>query len=258
MSAWPLLSVPCPSGVIVRFCSLPNSSPGCCFHPACSDSISDCQEDGPTPERSTPGHHGNTQSENCAQGGSWWTCPNTNPLFDALMDCCAGILCSDTHSCLQANITQAYHALNSSDANFLSALLFSTPSTTSSPTSRFTWPRPPAGVYQVASAAQNSATSISLPGSTPTETAAGQSTLRPATPAPKSNTTAIAGGVAGGIVGLALLVALLTICCRRRTTGPQTHMDEGNSPTWGQGNARSSQPGDAEQEEIKQGPSLSM
>lgn len=256
MSAWPLLSIPCPHGGIVHFCSPPNSSQGYCIPPACNEGNSDYEEDDPTPGSTTPSNHGNTQSENCAQGGSWWTCPNKNPLINALKDCCAGTLCSD--NCLQANITQVYRAFNSSDADFLFTLGFSTPSTTSSPNNGFTLSYTPAGVDQIASAAQSSAASISLPGSTPTATAAGQSTLGPTTPAPKSNTAAIAGGVAGGIVGLALLLALLAICCCRRINRPQRHMDEGKSPTWGPGNARSSQPGDAEQEEIKQGPSLSM
>ena len=255
MSVWPRLSIPCPHGGIVQFCSLPNSSQGYCIPPAGNESISEYQEDDPTPESTTPSNHGNTHSENCAQSGSWWTCPNKYPLLVALKDCCAGTLCTD--SCLQANTTQIYHAFNLSDADFLLTLGFSTPSTTSCPNNGFTLPYTPAGVEQIASAAQKSVTSTSPPGNTPTGTAAGQSTLGPTTPAPKSNTAAIAGGVAGGIVGLALLLALLAICCRRRINRPQRHMDEGKYPRWGPGNARSSQPGDAEQEEIKQGPSLS-
>ncbi|KAF6219475.1 hypothetical protein HO133_003942 [Letharia lupina] len=121
----------------------------------------------------------------------------------------------------------------------------------SSPTSTNTADTP-AGANTVASAAQGLHT---LSGSVPTVNAAAQSVIHAVTSPPKSNTAAIAGGVVGGIVGLALLLALLTIHRRWRTTRRLQDMGEGRSPTWGSGNARSLQPGEAELEEMKQGPS---
>lgn len=87
----------------------------------------------------------------------------------------------------------------------------------------------------------------------PTDTHSSASTN---TPTSKSNSTAIAGGVAGGIVGLALLVGLLAICCRRRTARPQQTV-EGRSSVLGSGQPRSLQTDSAELEEMKQGPTPS-
>ena len=76
--------------------------------------------------------------------------------------------------------------------------------------------------------------------------------------APKSNTAAVAGGIAGGIIGLALLLTVLAICSRRRTTRTLRGTDQGKLPVWGSGQARTIGAGGGELEEIKQGPSPSI
>ena len=100
----------------------------------------------------------------------------------------------------------------------------------------------------VSSKVQAAATASQLPSQSPTQTAI---------PVSKTNTPAIAGGVVGGIVGLALLIGLLFICCRRRTTKPGQQIEKGSSPTWSSEQARSIETDDAELEEMKQGPSPS-
>ena len=70
-----------------------------------------------------------------------------------------------------------------------------------------------------------------------------------------SNVAAIAGGVAGGIAGLALLVGLFAICRHRRKIRSQRGIGKGRFSAWNSGQPRSMQPGSAELDEIKQGPS---
>ena len=69
------------------------------------------------------------------------------------------------------------------------------------------------------------------------------------------NAAAIAGGVAGGIAGLALLVGLLAICRRRRMIKSQHGIDKGRFSAWNSRQPRSMQTGSAELDEIKQGSS---
>ena len=98
----------------------------------------------------------------------------------------------------------------------------------------------------------------------PTATTAGYPALTsaaapksPVAPASNSDAAAIAGGVAGGIAGLALLVGLLAICRRRRKIKSLFGIDKGRFSAWNSGQPRSMQPGSAELDEIKQGPSTS-
>lgn len=204
----------------------------------------------------------------CPPGTCNFVCPNSNPKpasFNATCsgngDCHAGsnrTACDDTNwstrkgcceshfdgcdgDCPQGNFTISYFPLDP-DASSTSSPM---------PTNIATSPA-------VIPTAQGSATSTSVSGSVPAATPAGQSAFHTATPAPKSNNGAIAGGVVGGVAGLALLVAVLAIYCRRRTSRPLQDMDEGRSATRDSGVARSSQPNiDAELEEIKQGHSPS-
>ena len=114
----------------------------------------------------------------------------------------------------------------------------------------------PEGAAQQASTTQESPVSSSMPTGTSTTIFESQSALHTATSTPETNTAAIAGGVVGGAVGLALLVGLLAICCRRRTSNAR-HLDEVRSPAWGMGQNRSIHPNDAELDEMKQGASPS-
>lgn len=242
----------CPDGGRFQVCHLRNRFVGCCSTSACTDG---CPHDDLRPASFNP--------QDCRQGGSWYTCPFTTP--PPFMGCCKSYPCSD--GCPPENLTESFLAFNSSDDldfGFLSAIGASIPSTTSSSISSFAssptstnTADTPAGANTVASAAQGFHTSISLSGSATTVNAAGQSVIHAVTSPPKSNTAAIAGGVVGGVVGLALLLALLTIHRRWRPTRPLQDVGEGGSPTWGSGNARSLQSGEAELEEMKQGPSPS-
>ncbi|KAF6228570.1 hypothetical protein HO173_011873 [Letharia columbiana] len=246
----------CPGGGRFQVCHLRNRFVGCCSTSACTDG---CPHDDLRPASFNP--HIRSQNQDCRQGGLWYNCLFTNS--PGFMGCCKSNPCSD--GCPPGNLTESFLAFNSSDDfdfGFLSAIGASIPSTTSSSISSFAssptsinTADTPAGANTVASAAQGFHTSISLSGSATTVNAAGQSVIHAVTSPPKSNTAAIAGGVVGGIVGLALLLALLTIHRRWRTTRPLQDVGEGRSPTWGSGNARSLQSGEAELEEMKQGPS---
>ena len=72
-----------------------------------------------------------------------------------------------------------------------------------------------------------------------------------------SNTASVAGGVTGGIVAIALLLAIFVIYHRWRTTGPLRNRDQKKFSIWGSGQARPIDAGAAELQEIKQGPSPS-
>lgn len=219
-------------------------------------------------------------SQRCDSGGSWYICPDKNlhpgspPPF---MGCCKSEPC--TKGCSEGDLTQAFLTSNITIANrYLSALGVSPSSTTSYSTSLS---------FRPSSSSSSSSCSspinmgfdegTSVYSSAPTAIAAGHSVLLTGTPASKStntpasnttdtllststnttnsksNSTAIAGGVAGGIVGLALLVGLLAICCRRRNVRLQRTV-EGRSSALGSGQTRSLQADSAELEEMKQGP----
>ena len=112
------------------------------------------------------------------------------------------------------------------------------------------------GAVQQVSATQDSSSSSSIPTSVSTAIYESQSAPPRATSTPETNSAAIAGGVAGGIVGLALLVGILAICYRRQTSRVR-HVDEGRSPSWALGHGHSIHPNDAALEQIKQGASPS-
>lgn len=116
-----------------------------------------------------------------------------------------------------------------------------------------------------------SVTSTSVYSSASTETLGDQtalptvSSVQEATSTPVSeststspNTAAIAGGVVGGIAGLALLVGLLVLYRRRRKTKTEDGIDNESFSAWNSGQPHSMQPGSAELNEIKQGPSTSQ
>ena len=222
----------CPDGGRFQVCSLTNRFVGCCSTSACPDGAQGCPRDHLRPASFNPDIR--YQNQDCRQGGPWYNCPFTTP--PPFMGCCKSNPCS--HGCPPE--------IPSTTSSSISSFASSPTSTNTADT--------PAGANTVASAAQGLHT---LSGSVPTVNAAAQSVIHAVTSPPKSNTAAIAGGVVGGIVGLALLLALLAIHRRWRTTRPLQDMGEGRSPTWGSGNARSLQPGEAELEEMKQGPSPS-
>lgn len=196
-------------------------------------------------------YHGDDVTQGCHQGSSWYTCSDAIPLSS--MGCCKPDPCS--HGCPKEDPTQAFLTygpkLTDKSGTFIptSTNQASNSSTTSS----------------VSPSSINTSFDTPTPAHSSVLTAnvAGQPALHTETPAPKtinpsaskSNATAIAGGVAGGIVGLALLVGLLAICCRRRNTRP---LDEGRSLAWGSGPPYSTQPDNAELEVMKQGASSSQ
>ena len=193
-----------------------------------------CSDGCPYTDLESANFNATSSGENkCRPGRTWVGCEYITSLY---VGCCKSHPCSDGSP--PENLTQSKLAVNSSGAGYL-------PSTTEfwipSPTSR----SPPSVPTFTTEA--NTFTSISVPESPPAATTApqpGQTTK----PVPTRNTAAIAGGVIGGVVGLALLVAVLALCCRRRTIRPQQRMDEGRSPTWSSGQIR-------ELDEMKQGQS---
>ena len=86
------------------------------------------------------------------------------------------------------------------------------------------------GVVAGTSTTQGSAASTSVSDSAPSQTAP-----QTATAGSKPRTAAIAGGVVGGVAGLAVLAVLLALCYRRRNRRPPQQMSEEESPVWGSG-----------------------
>ena len=76
-------------------------------------------------------------------------------------------------------------------------------------------------------------------------------------PTKSSNTATVAGGVTGGLVALALLLAILVHYRRWRATGPLQTTNQTKFSIRGSGRARPIDAGAAELQEIKQGPSPS-
>lgn len=196
-------------------------------------------------------YHNDDVTQGCHQGSSGYTCPDAISI--ASMSCCERDPCS--HGCPKGDRTQASltHGPKLTDKSVTSIPMSTNEASNSSTTS------------SVSPSSINTSFDTPTPAhsSVPTTNVAGQSALHTETPAPKttnptalkSNATAIAGGVTGGIIGLALLIGLLAICCRRRNTRP---LDEGRSLAWGSGPPYSTQPDNAELEVMKQGASSSQ
>ena len=229
---------------------------GCCNTPACNDGADGVGGTNGCPDKdlepaSFTGYHGDDVTQGCHQGSSWYTCPDAIPL--PFMGCCKRDPCS--HGCPKEDLTQGFltYGPKLTDKSFTFIPMSTNEASNSSTTS------------SVSPSSINTSFDTSTPAHSSVLTAnvAGQSVLHTETPAskttnppaPKSNATAIAGGVAGGIVGLALLVGLLAICCRRRNTRP---LDEGRSLAWGSGPPYSTQPDNADLEVMKQGASSSQ
>ena len=232
----------CPHGRHFQiFLNLTGGFVGCCKIPECSNSMDGCSNTDLQPA-SIADFDGEDLAKVCH------ACPNATFLQSMLhykTDSCS-------KGCMRKNLTLAIVAYDSNDiciSSSASVASLSSTASTSSPSSTGT------SLY----------TSTSVFSNTPAVDVASQSALRTGiatskaayAPAPKSNPTAIAGGVAGGIVGLALLVGLFTICCRRRHTIPQHDVDEGRSLALGSAQPNSTQPDNAELVGMKQGASSS-
>lgn len=249
MASFSSSSPPCPSGG--RFYACPTFL-GCCAIETCSIDLDRC----PTDELKPASFNATYSGSGKCHTGSWMACQNTTLSF---MGCCK----SDNHcasGCPPGDLTPGHL----SDQHILVPLSSATATSITNPErpyALFTMPTdtPDASGETVpgTSTAQGFATSASVPDSVPAAITTGQSGLQTAKSVPRSNTAAIAGGVVGGIVGLAFLVALLAIYCRRRFTRPPQDIDDGRTSTLGTGNVRALRPNNAELEEIKQGPSPS-
>ena len=223
---------------------------GCCDTPGCNEDSHRCPDADREP-KSFRGYDGNITK--CHPGSSWFTCPNASHL--PFLGCCKSDPCS--LGCPTEDLTQAFLTDDPKYTYQMVGFILipineaSNSSTTSS--------------VSLSSTSTSSDTSTSAYGSVPTANVAGQSAFHSDTPAlkisippaPKSNVAAIAGGVIGGIVGLALVVGLLVICCRRRNTGPQHNINGGRYPAWDSGQPRSTQLDNAELGEMKQAASSS-
>lgn len=195
--------------------------------------------------------HNDDVTQGCHQSSSRYTYPDTISI--PFISCYKRDPCS--HGCSKEDPTQAFSTygpkLTDRSTTFIP---MSTKEASNSSTTSSVSPSSINTSFDTPTPAHSSVLTANL---------AGQSALHTETPAPKitnplatkSNATAIAGGVAGGIVGLALLVGLLAICCRRRNTRP---LDEGRSLAWGSGPPYSTQPDNAELEVMKQGASSSQ
>lgn len=267
----------CPYGGQFHIClNMTTPFVGCCTEkiPACSND-NGCQVGDLFPMSWIADDYSDDLSQSCDSGSVWYICSEEHLQHKSpspFMGCCKSNPCIE--GCPTGDLTQAF-LTNKTVHHFLSVIGLSAPSTAS--------PRPSSSS---SSSSSSSPTNIGFDeetpvySSAPTATTAGHSALLTGTPAskstntpasitadtfhststnttnPKSNSTAIAGGVTGGIVGLALLVGLLAICCRRRNARPQ-HTVEGRSSALGSGQPRSLQADSAELEEMKQGPTPS-
>lgn len=196
-------------------------------------------------------HHGDDVTQGCHQVSSWYTCLDGIPLLS--MGCCKHDPCS--HGCLKEDSTQAFLTSGPKLTNKSTTFIpMSTNEASNSSTTSSVSPSSINTSFDTPTPAHSSVLMTNVAGQSAlhTETPAPKTTIPPAT---KSHATAIAGGVAGGIVGLALLVGLLAICCRRRNTRP---LDERRSLAWGSGPPYSTQPDNAELEVMKQGASSSQ
>ena len=215
---------------------------GCCNIPECSDGMDGRPNTDPEPANITLFYN-----ENLAQ--KWHACPNATTL--PFIVWCK----SDPFSkgCPKEESNQTL--IVNGQIGISSLVLVSEPSR---PSTAFPW--------SPSSTSASFHTPTSVLSNTPAVDVTGQSALRTEiaapgvayAPAAGSNPTAIAGGVAGGIVGLALLVGLLAICCRRRHVRPQHDMDEGGSLASGSVLPDSTQLDHAELEAMKQGASSSQ
>ena len=181
------------------------------------------------------------------------TCENTRPQY---IGCCQADTDESPAGCPQRNLTSG---------PFTAILTFLQTSTT--PSSLSITPSSASSSRSFVTSATLSPVSSSVP----TETVGGQTALLavpsvlsvpsitsvPKSTSSPSNTAAIAGGVVGGVAGLALLVGLLVIYRRRRKTKSQHGMSKGTFSGWNSGQPRFVSPSNAELHQIKQEPSTS-
>ena len=247
----------CPPGSQFYTCkNLTNHFVRCCNTPLCNDAADGVDGTNGCPDKdlkpaSFTEYHDDDVTQGCHQGSLWYTCPDAIPL--PFLGCCKHNPCS--HGCPKEDFTQAFlmYDPKSTDQGVAFIPLSTNEASNSSTTSSVS-PSSTNTSFDTSTSAHSSVLTADVAGQSAlhTETPAPKTTD---TPAPKSNATAIAGGVAGGIVGLALLVGLLAICCRRRNTRP---LDEGRSLARGSGPPDSTQPDNAELEFMKQGASSSQ
>lgn len=179
-------------------------------------------------------------------GGNETLRENTTPPSPS----CHGCPHRDLHSSLVSRIMSDIQSTGAQSTSY--TIIISMPSPLSANTADVQGEE-----VQGTSSAQGPASMTSVPSAVTAAAKTTQSAIQTATESQKSNTAAIEGGVAGGIIGLALLIGLLAICCHRRMK-PRQLMDKGRSPPWSLGLARSLQPVNADLEEMKQGSSQSV
>ena len=189
---------------------------------------------------------------------NWNQCPPTlSYLIDDPQSCCMNET-SQCTSCSQVESNQSWFLILDAGSEVSPSSPVNSPSASSNTTDT-------SGEANLTSTTKISATPTSSTAqiaATQNSVSDSQSTTTPvgrpvSSDSRSSNTAAVAGGVTGGIVALALLLAILVVYCRRRITGPLKNADQRKISTWGSGEAHPIQAGDAELQEIKQGRSPS-
>ena len=239
----------CPHGSVFYVCRNQPGFIGCCNTQPCDNG---CPIGDLKPASWKIDYSGDMPHQKCNPGSSWHKCQNATQSF---IGCCKSDPCS--RGCPTVDLTPAFV-----DDSVFSPSLSTTKVPISSTTSSS--PSPSSSLSSSSSSFTRTGFTTSTPnlGGVSTETQGDQTARPTVTTVPKSTSTssnaaAIAGGIAGGIAGLALLVGLLAICRRRRKIKSQLGIDEGRFSAWNSGQSRSIQPGSAELDEIKQGPSTS-
>ena len=225
-----------------------DQSLGCCTLGVCND-LYDCPK---SDLKSTNVHATNCSADSRRQ----IICENAAPLSTG---CCKSNLGACSFVCPQKDDTEGLFLFETVRASILlveSQSVSYRTSTLASPIMSAKPTDPPGGALQETPTEPIPAAPTPGP-SIVTANIAGQPALQTTGPNPKTNTAAIAGGVVGGVVGVALLVGLIAIICRHRINKSRQRMDESNSTGWGPGQGRSRDFENAELDEMKNGPSSS-
>lgn len=175
----------CKSGGTWYSCGSGSRFVGCCDSAPCEYG---CPDGNLKPASFDKNYYGKFSDQQCPTGSRWYTCSATDPPF---LGCCKSNPCNQ-NGCPVGDLTAGFLSSNPQLAAAFSPSGGS-PAATSNPTA-----------------------SSKVSSSTP-------STIN--SPSKSSNTGAIAGGTIAGVAAIALLIALLSIYCKKKSSKSRQHMN---------------------------------